>query len=289
MENNVSELTPTKAKPFLRWAGGKSKTAPLLAPAITSYLQETGGRYFEPFLGGGAMALHLGFEGMVLNDIIPDIIKTYTALRDDAVGLATALYELGKWGTEEGHYYAVRGTEPDSDMDTAVRAIYLNAHCFNGIWRTNKSGKMNTPYGKKEDRITDSLIERLGFASEALQSANIYNRDFEPITGLAMSGDLVYLDPPYDGTFSDYATEGFGKISQERLAATLYAAHQRGVAFVAHNADTEKVRWWYNEFATLLPTAESRSVNRDGGGRGKAACLLITNRPELLLQAAVAA
>jgi DNA adenine methylase Dam len=282
-------ITPREAKPFLRWAGGKSKSVPNLAPAITSFLQESGGRYFEPFLGGGAMALHLGFPGMMLNDVIGDLTKAYRALRDSPTELAKLVYQLGQWGTEESHYYAVRDTEPDTDTEAAARLIYLNAHCFNGIWRENRDGKMNTPYGKKANRITDSLIERLGSASEALAGSVIHTGDFEPMLKAAKPGDLVYVDPPYDDTFSSYSGEGFGKVSQERLAATLYATHQRGVAFVAHNSDTEKVRWWYNEFATLLPTGELRSVNSDGAGRGKAGCLLITNRPELLLKTAVAA
>jgi DNA adenine methylase len=261
---------------------------PFLAPAITQYLQSTGGRYFEPFLGGGAMALHLGFNDMVLNDIIPDLAATYLCLRDDALSLAQAVYQLGQWGTSEEDYYLVRATEPDDFEDMACRLLYLNAHCFNGIWRTNRSGKMNVPYGKKADRITDSFIERLGSASEALQGAQIHNKDFEPVLKRAKRGDLVYLDPPYDGTFTDYAQEGFTGIGQDRLGSELYQAHLRGVAFICHNSDTEKVRSWFN-YAELLNFKEARSVNSDGKGRGKANCLLITNRPELLLQAAVAA
>jgi DNA adenine methylase len=281
-------VKPIEAKPFLRWAGGKKNFVPTLAPQILDYLEASGGRYFEPFLGGGSMALHLGIECQ-LGDIIEDLTAAYMAIRDAPVELATLVYELSQWGTEERHYYAVRDTEPDTLIERGARMIYLNAHCFNGIWRENKSGKMNVPYGKKKDRITDSLIERLGFASEALQKATIFTGDFEPLLKGARAGDLIYADPPYDDTFSSYAGEGFGKVSQERLAATLYEAHTKGVAFIAHNSDTEKVRWWYNEFASLLPTGETRSVNSDGKGRGKAPCLLITNQPELVLHAAVAA
>ena len=282
-------MKPTEAKPFLRWVGGKKNFVPTLAPQILAYLENSGGRYFEPFLGGGSMALHLGLPGMQLGDVLEDLTAAYLSVRDSPVELATMAYQLGQWGTGESHYYAVRGTEPDTLVERGARMIYLNAHCFNGIWRMNKSGGMNTPYGKKADRITDSLIERIGFASESLKGASVYTGDFEPLVKGARKGDLIYLDPPYDDTFSGYSGDGFGKVSQERLAASLYDAHLRGVSFVAHNADTEKVRWWYNEFATLLPTGESRSVNSDGQGRGKAPCLLITNRPELVLQVAVAA
>lgn len=280
------ELTPVEAKPFLRWVGGKSKVVPLLAPAITQYLQKTGGRYFEPFLGGGAMALHLGFPDMVLNDIIPDLAATYECLRDNALELARGVYQLAQWGTKEENYYLVRDTDPDTMMDQAIRLLYLNAHCFNGVWRTNKSGKMNVPYGKKEDRITDSFINKLEAASEALAGAEIRNEDFEPVLRDAEEGDLVYLDPPYDGTFSDYAETTFTGVGQDRLGSELYGAHLRGVAFICHNSDTEKVRSWFS-YAKLLNFKEARSVNSDGKGRGKANCLLISNQPELLLQTAV--
>jgi DNA adenine methylase len=282
MENSMT-------KPFLRWVGGKSKIVPTIAPAIESYLKESGGRYIEPFLGGGAMALHLGLPNMVLNDVVPELTTTYCAIRDSAEETATLLWEMAQWGTKENHYYAVRETVPDTLIEIAARMIYLNAHCFNGVWRVNQAGEMNVPYGKKEDRITDSLIERIGAASEILAGSTIHTGDFEPIIKAAKKGDLVYVDPPYDETFTDYSKGGFSGVSQERLATTLYVAHKKGVVFVAHNSDTEKVRWWYNEFATLLPTGESRSVNRDGEGRGKAPCLLITNNPSLLLQTAVAA
>lgn len=234
------------------------------------------------------MALHLGFDDMVLNDIIPDLAMTYLCLRDDALSLAKEVYKLGQWGTSEENYYLVRETEPDNAEDMACRLLYLNAHCFNGIWRTNKSGKMNVPYGKKADRITDSFIERLGSASEAIKNAEIHNKDFEPVLRMAKKGDLVYLDPPYDNTFSDYAEEGFTGVGQDRLGSELHQAHQRGVVFICHNSDTEKVRSWFS-YAELLNLKETRSVSGGSKGRGKANCLLITNRPELLLQAAVAA
>lgn len=281
-------MKPTEAKPFLRWVGGKKNFVPTLAPQILSYLEKTKGQYIEPFVGGAAMALHLGLPGMILNDVLPELATTYCAVRDAPEETAGLLWEMAQWGTGESHYYSVRETEPESAIEVAARMIYLNAHCFNGVWRVNKSGKMNVPYGKKEDRITDSLIERLGFASVALQKADIYQGDFQAAIELAGEGDVIYVDPPYDGTWDGYSLQGFDGVGQNRLASTLHEASKRGAAFIAHNSDTEHVRWWYKS-STILPTKESRSVNSDGEGRGKAQCLLITNRPELLLQAAVAA
>jgi DNA adenine methylase len=270
-----------KAVPFLRWIGGKKNFVPALAPQIKNYLEETGGHYVEPFVGGGAMMLALGLPKMVINDIITDLSSVYIAVRDSPIELGLLLCELREWGSEEDHYYAVRSSEPSTDVEAAARMIYLNAHCFNGLWRMNKKGQMNAAYGKQKDRLTDALLERIGDASEALQGTEIFNGDFEPLVKSCEKGDLLYLDPPYDGTYTGYSGEGFCGVSQDRLGSELAEAHKRGVAFICHNSDTEKVRNWF-DYATIVPSGEARSVNRDGGGRGKVPCLLITNRAGLL-------
>ena len=270
-----------KALPVLKWVGGKRKLVPTLAPQIKTYIEETKGHYIEPFVGGGAMMLGLGLPKMVINDILPDLARTYLAVRDSPAEVKNLLCDMRDWGTEESHYYAVRESEPDTDVDAAARMIYLNHLCFNGICRHNKSGKFNVPYGKQPGRITDDLLERIDTASEALQGVEILNGDFEPIIKAAEKGDLLYVDPPYDGTFVDYAQESFVGMSQHRLGSELAEAHKRGVAFIAHNSDTELIRSWFS-YATIIKIGESRSVNSDGKGRGKAPCLLITNRPGLL-------
>ena len=274
-------LFQPKAIPFLRWVGGKKKFVPTLAPQIKTYLEDSGGKYYEPFMGGGAMALALGLPNMQLNDVIHDLVWVYNTVRDAPVEVALLLCELRDWGTEENNYYAVRTAEPDTDTEIAARMIYLNAHCFNGVWRENKKGKMNVPYGKQANKITDALLERIGAASEALQGSTISEGDFEPAIRDAGERDLIYADPPYDGTFVGYDAGGFSGVSQDRLASELYQAHQRGAAFICHNSDNEKVRNWFS-YATLVNVGEFRSINRNGEDRGKAPCLLITNRPGLL-------
>lgn len=270
-----------EALPFLRWVGGKRAFTAQLAGPINDYLDKTGGHYYEPFLGGGAMALHLGREGMILGDIIEDLAMTFMTVRDEPVELCVLLMEMAEWGSGAEHYYAVRGSEPEGGLEYAARMIYLNAHCFNGLWRTNKARGMNAAYGKEPDRITEGLIERIGAAHESLKTSEIHLSDFERILKKAGQGDLVYVDPPYDGTYVGYSGEGFCGVSQDRLASEINEARRRGVAIISHNSDTEKIRSWYSEF-TRIPTKERRSVNRDGEGRGKTNCLLMTNVPELL-------
>lgn len=285
-EAAVTEIEPKKAKPFLRWAGGKRSFVDKIGPALQKHFDMHEGAYYEPFLGGAAMALHVGNNlphvPMFLGDVLDELVTTYQEIRDNPLKVATLLYEMSAWGSEEKHYYAIRNTEPDTPVEAAARMIYLNAHSFNGLYRRNKEGGFNVPYGKKKDRITDGLLERLGDASAALARADICAQDFERTIETAKDGDLIYADPPYHETFVSYSEEGFCGVGQERLATELYKAHCRGAAFICHNSDTEKVRWWYNEFAALVPTGEKRSINRDGEGRGKADCLIITNRPQLL-------
>jgi DNA adenine methylase len=270
-----------KSDPFLRWVGGKRTFVSTLAPTINEYLDKTGGHYFEPFLGGGAMALALGREKMVLSDVLEDLVKTYEAVANAPVELVALLMKMAEWGTDAEHYYAIRATEPETFVEHGARMIYLNAHCFNGLWRMNQKGEMNAAYGKEPNRITESLLLRIHAAHEATRSAEIYESDFERIMKHATEEDLVYMDPPYDGTYVGYSEEGFCGLTQERLAAEVRAAHGRGVAFLSHNSDTEKVRSWYEQF-TIINTAEKRAVNCDVNGRGKKRCVLITNRPELL-------
>lgn len=269
------------AVPFLKWIGGKKNFVPTLAPPMKTYLEETGGYYIEPFVGGGAMMLGLGMKNMVINDVLTDLTRTYTAVRDNPVEVGMLLCQLREFGTDEDSYYIVRGGVPDTDVEVAARMIYLNAQCFNGLWRSNLKGEMNAAYGHAEGKVTDALLERMGAASEAIQGVEIFNSDFERVVKAAGEGDLLYVDPPYDGTYTSYSAGGFCGVSQDRLGSELAAADKRGVAFICHNNDTEKVRNWFS-YATIVPSGESRAVNRDGESRGKVPCLLITNRPGLL-------
>jgi DNA adenine methylase len=272
-----------KATPVIRWIGGKRNFVPKLAPQISSYLDRTGGHYYEPFVGGGAMALALGREKMSVSDVIEDLVNLYVTIRDEPVQLCEQLLDMAEWGTEEKNYYLVRDTDPGHwPTDVAARMVYLSAHSFNGLWRTNKSGQMNAAYGKKAGRITDELIERIGAAHEALKTTDTHFSDFELLLNRAKEGDLVYLDPPYHDTYVGYSGEGFNLADQERLALRICEAVDRGAAVLVHNSDTTLTRFLYEDLGYIVVTQEPRAVNRDGKGRGKTGCLLASNVPELL-------
>lgn len=271
-----------RAQPVIRWIGGKRNFVPKLAPQITYYLNESGGRYIEPFVGGGAMALALGRPRMLVGDTIEDLVNLYVAIRDEPDRLCSQLIDMREWGTEEENYYIARDTDPGTNpVDVATRMVYLSSHSFNGLWRTNQEGKMNAAYGKRSGRITEELLDKIWLAHRALGDTNIFHRDFEHLLRMADKDDLVYLDPPYWDTYTGYSGGGFSEADHERLALLMYEAVDRGAAVLIHNSDTPLTRFWYEGLYAVV-TKEPRNVNRDGKGRGKTGCLLASNVPALL-------
>jgi DNA adenine methylase len=259
---------------LLRWAGGKRWFVKEFGDDLFRRVIELGGTYTEPFLGGGAMALHLGLPGMVLGDAEEELMLAYVALRDNPEELSIILDWLAdQHGTDQAGYNKVRQLNPGTGVEVAGRLIYLNRLCFNGVYRKNKRGEFNVPWGKVEKEMPG--YERIREVSIALKDAELRAGDFEAVISLAGANDLIYADPPYHQTYAGYTPRGFIDKDQERLAEALYNAHQRGAEFYAHNADTEKVRYWYGEWAEIIPTQERRNVNSDGKGREPVQCVLI--------------
>jgi DNA adenine methylase len=266
---------PAGVTPLLRWAGGKRWFVKEFGDDLFARVIELGGTYFEPFLGGGAMALHLGLPDMVLGDAEEELMITYGIVArhpEEVITLLGWLVEQG--GTGREGYNKVRSlNEGLSPLEIATRLIYLNRLCFNGVYRKNKRGEFNVPWGKVDKEMPSP--ERIREVSIALKGAELRAGDFEAVISLAGANDLIYADPPYHQTYAGYTPRGFTDKDQERLAEALYNAHQRGAEFYAHNADTEKVRYWYGEWAEIIPTQERRNVNSDGKGREPVQCVLI--------------
>lgn len=271
--------SPAKAKPILKWAGGKSWFVREFGDAMFEHVASRGCYYLEPFLGGASMALHLGYKRMVLSDVEPDLMKTYAAIVGQTDDVVSGLAELADH-TDKDSYYAMRDVEPEDYVEVAVRMLYLNKLCFNGLHRKNKSGKFNVPYGGQERRLTGEKDIRA--AAEALTpegtmaDIQLHVRDFKATVDQARQGDVVYADPPYDGTFTDYTKGGFDESDQSYLAQALHDATKRGADVFAHNADTELVRKLYS-WATVVEMPEKRTINSQGDQRGKVPCVLITN------------
>jgi len=187
-------------KPFLKWAGGKTQ----LIPVLSKYIPTNYNKYIEPFIGGGAFFFYLNPKKAIISDSNEELITTYKAVRDDVEEIIAI---LNGYKNEESFFYKIRTLNPFklSNTERAARLIYLNKTCFNGLYRVNKKGDFNVPYGK---RIGDFLNrEQLRYSSEFLQKVEIFHSDyFTTLKKYAEKGDFIFLDPPYYpvGKYSDF-------------------------------------------------------------------------------------
>lgn len=270
------------AKPVLKWAGGKRKLAPRIAALLPGRIRT----YFEPFLGSAAVFFHLAatqrFEHAVLSDSNGALMDVYQALRQD-VGKLLGVLEHKRYRTlGEKAYYAVRSLDP-ADLDRferAARTIYLNKTGYNGLYRQNRSGQFNVPFGRyKKPTIYNEGTLRS--AAQALNLAELVVGDFESIVKSAGRGDAVYFDPPYvpvsrTAYFTAYAKEAFGEGEHERLARVFAELSGRGVRAVLSNSDTDYTRELYQRWSTehlVVP----RPINSDAKKRGGVGELLVRN------------
>ncbi len=213
LNQNIHQISP---RPFLKWAGGKSK----LIEQYTPYFPKDFKTYYEPFLGGGAVFFHLQPKNAVISDINSELINTYCCVRDHLEQLIPLLEKHQQKHSKE-YYYYVRSQFEATELASAARLIYLNKTCFNGLYRENSKGLFNVPIGKyKNPKIYNA--ELLYLVSEALQSAQITVKPFESILKYANFNDFVYFDPPYyplssTSNFTAYNCNSFSEYDQIKL------------------------------------------------------------------------
>lgn len=274
------------ARPFLKWAGGKAKLAPLVAERAPERI----GRYHEPFLGGGAVFFALREVGRItdatLADGNPDLIETWRTVRDDVEGVIGALEPLAAryLGTEPLRrafvYSEVRDQRPRLPARKAARLIFLNKTCFNGLYRVNRKGRFNVPHGRYEQpAILDA--ERLRDASRALAGTELRAGDFEAACARAEPGGFVYLDPPYQplsatSAFTQYTSADFGFADQRRLRDAFDGLTERGVPALLSNSAHPDIEALYRGYA-IERVPMGRSINSNGAGRKPIDELLIGN------------
>ncbi len=262
-----------QAAPFLKWAGGKRT----LVPDIARLLPQTFNDYWEPFVGGGAVFFALGGRSREahLSDVNLDLMITYKVIQKDTEPLIERLERHAEMHSR-AHYYAVRDQHDEQDpVAIAARFIYLNRTAYNGLFRVNKSGKFNVPMGSYDDpRICDA--ENLRSASIALGEATLLAGSFANRSIAPRAGDVVYCDPPYDGTFTAYTGSGFGSEEQVALRdrATVWA--DAGAHVILSNNDTPFIRALYKAW-TLREVQVARNINSNGAGRSKVSELLIVS------------
>lgn len=258
-----------RIKPVIKWAGGKSGLLTQLFPLFPlSFV-----RYFEPFLGGGAVFFSLQFNGpSILNDRNAELIELYETVRDFPTPLMTALDEMANNYSEE-FYYALRNQIPASQLLRSARTILLNKTGFNGLYRQNSKGGFNVPFGKKETcpKLYDK--DNLLRASQALKHARLESRDFEAVIDQAGKDDFVYCDPPYEplsrtSSFNAYHGGGFEQNQQIRLKAACRRAQERGAFVVISNSSARFIKDLYSD-CEIRSISARRAINSKGNGRGK--------------------
>lgn len=273
------EPADVKAAPILKWAGGKRQ----LLPEITKHVPMKFNRYFEPFFGGGALFFHLEAEGFMpfaraqINDANESLMRCYRAVRDDVDGVIRNLRPL-KY--DEKFYYAVRAKFPSgTDVQRAAQLIYLNRTCFNGLYRVNRTGQFNVPFGRYTNpTICD--VDGLRAASRALKTADLGSVDFGLAVGAARKGDFGYFDPPYwpasgSADFTSYTKSAFGPAEQERLRDIALVLKRRGVTVLLSNADVPPIRKLYAKGFELRKVLARRNINSAKAKRGNVGELLI--------------
>lgn len=271
--------------PIIKWAGGKRQ----LLPELVKYINtgELGnGRYFEPFVGGGAMLFALEPEKATINDLNKELVTVYKVIKMFPDALIEKLQEHAKKHNHD-YYYTIR--EQDrlknfsslSDIDVAARMIYLNRTCFNGLYRVNSKGFFNAPIGRTAGIPNIVMEDRIHEIHDYFQKNDItiMQGDYKDAVSKAKEGDLVYFDPPYDydiegAGFTTYTSTGFNRSNLKELCVLCNDLKEKGVKVVVSNNDTDFVNDLFKGWDIEHITA-TRMINCDGTARQNAKEVII--------------
>jgi DNA adenine methylase len=259
-------------KPVIKWVGGKRQ----LLNELKQYMPKKFNTYFEPFIGGGALFFDLKIEKSFINDYNSELTNLYEIIKNYPEEL---IQDLEKHKNDSDYFYKIRELDrtPEkykkiSKIKKASRFIYLNKTGFNGLYRVNKSGQFNVPFGRyKNPNYADK--ENILACSNLLQHTTILNGDFEIIKEYIQKGDFVYLDPPYvplNGTssFTEYTDKGFDEDTQFRLKELCDYINSIGAYFMLSNSYTDYIKNLYKDY-NLITVQANRALNCKATGRGK--------------------
>lgn len=285
----MPEAAARRPAPFLKWAGGKGQLLAQFEP----YWPAEFGRYFEPFLGGGAVFFHLYNTGrlagkeVVLVDRLEELINSFRVVRDQVEALIAELRRHEPHKLDREYYGRVRAWDREpgyarrGEVERAARLLYLNRTCYNGLYRVNRRGQFNVPFGRyRNPTVCDA--PNLRAAARALEGVRLVAGDFEAVLEDAGPGDLVYLDPPYQplsatANFTAYTAGDFAFDDQRRLARLFRDLDARGCQLMLSNSDTESIRELYAGYPQVVLQA-ARPINSRARGRGPVPELLVLSR-----------
>ena len=279
------DATLLQPRPVVKWVGGKRQ----LVNGLKGLLPPHYKRFFEPFVGGGALTFALRPEQPYISDLNGELINLYTVIRDDVKSLIEHLYWddlIYKINPSNEDYYRMRNLDraPDfasrSPVSRAARFILVNKTCFNGLYRVNTEGHCNAAFGYYSNpTILDA--HNLLACSKALRNAVIRHTDFSEVVNHAHKGDLVYFDPPYvpvspTASFTSYTKGGFGEEKQHKLRRVCDQLDKNGVYWMLSNSHTDFIMNLYKDYYIHVVQA-SRAINCKAAGRGKVKEVVVTN------------
>lgn len=255
-----------KPKPVLKWAGGKQQMLDIL----TSNMPRKFNKYIEPFIGGGALFFEISPKNGVIADSNPELVNLYEVIKNDVDSLIVHLKEMKN---EEEFFYKMRGLKVETlnNVERATRTIFLNRTCFNGLYRVNKKGEFNTPYGKyKNPKICDET--NLKAVSKALQTCTIVLGDYKDVLKqCAEPGDFIFLDPPYMpisqySDFKRYTKEQFSENDQIELAHEVKRLQELGCHVLLTNSNHPLIHELYAEYKITVHETK-RNINSNASKR----------------------
>lgn len=283
--NKISNETAKIAdlSPVLKWVGGKRQLlndiAPLIPQDITTYI--------EPFVGGGAVIFHLQPQKAIINDYNEELINVYRVVKEQPQELLALLKKHEELNSSE-YFYEVRSLDRDasfaslSNVERAARVIYLNKTCFNGLFRVNRLGYFNTPYGKyKNPNIVNEvgILAMSQFFNE--NDVTIKQGDYRLALENVAEGSFVYFDPPYmpiseSSAFTSYTENGFDTEQQIALKEECDKLHAQGIRFLLSNSDHPFLRELYKDYEIITVSAK-RFINSKADKRGAINEILVRN------------
>ena len=291
--DGMQELNP-KPQPFVKWAGGKRS----ILPEILKRFPKEYGTYFEPFVGAGAVLFSQDPKrSKVVGDYNSELISVYKSLRDN---VDEVIRELKKFKNTKKDFLEIRAWDRSPQFprrtpaSRAARFIYLNKCGFNGLYRVNRQGLFNVPYGSNfgidfvnEDNLR-SVSQFLNERVTGKRTLNLVTGDYRKTLSTAAAGDLVYCDPPYDpisttSNFTSYSDVGFSRSNQLELRDEVLRLTSKGVYVLLSNSSTEFIQDIYGDSSVfkLEKIQVRRAISASSDGRGSVQEVLITNFPGL--------
>lgn len=287
LNQEAFEIISNKAKPFVKWVGGKRQLLKQfnemgLYPPIDFNPKKN--RYFEPFVGGGAVFFDLHPQKASLSDMNFELVTTYNVIKNDVENLIKL---LKKHPYNKEYFLKIRAKKVENltPLQIASRFIYLNRTCFNGMYRVNSRGEFNVPFGAYTNpQICDA--ENLRKVSKALKNVEVKYQDYKLAIKKAKKGDFVYFDPPYHpltdtSSFTSYTKENFGEKDQIELRDIFLELHKRGCYVMLSNSNADFINKIYGELKhhgiKVHKVEANRAINSDASKRGKIKEVLVTN------------